>query len=117
MSETRHSTRMLVCIKDIEGDEATYTIMVSKAMRQVHVLTAKRNFTINLSEYIPGGEITLILKQDSTGSRTITLSSDFDWDGADGAPTLTTTASSIDLFTFISDAAKLLEVSRRQNIN
>ena len=44
---------------------------------------------------------TLLLQQDGTGSRTCTWPSTVDW-GTTGAPTLTTTASKVDVVTFLS---------------
>ncbi len=51
-----------------------------------------------------GGSFTLIQKQDGTGSRTVTFPSSVDWSGGT-APTITSTASSVDIFTFITTDA------------
>jgi len=62
-----------------------------------------------------GQYVSLLVIQDGTGSRTLT------WNGAyefkdDTAPTLTTTASKGDLFTFRYNGTKWLEVGRNQNL-
>jgi len=51
-----------------------------------------------------GGSFTLIQKQDGTGSRTVTWPASVDWAGGT-APTITSTASSVDIFTFITTDA------------
>lgn len=48
--------------------------------------------------------LTLRLRQDATGSRTITFGDSIRWAGGT-APTLTTTASAIDVLVFIADPA------------
>lgn len=53
-----------------------------------------------------GGSYVLILKQDATGTRTVTWNAVFKWAGGT-APTLTTTASATDILTFISDGTNL----------
>jgi len=47
------------------------------------------------------GSFTLILKQDATGSRAITWPASVDWAGGT-APTATATASSVDIYTFVT---------------
>ena len=47
------------------------------------------------------GSFTLVLKQDGTGSRTATWPAAVDWAGGT-APTLTTTASAVDVLAFIT---------------
>ena len=47
------------------------------------------------------GSFTLILRQDGTGSRTVTWPASVDWADA-SAPTLTTDASAVDVLTFIT---------------
>ena len=51
-----------------------------------------------------GGSFTLIQKQDGTGSRTVTFPASVEWAGGT-APTITSTASSVDIFTFITTDA------------
>ena len=48
-----------------------------------------------------GGSFTLILRQDASGSRTVTWPGSVRWGGAT-APTLTTTANKVDIITFVT---------------
>lgn len=52
----------------------------------------------------PGYTYLLFLYQDGTGTRLVTWNSVFKWAGAE-APTLTTTASAVDILTFVADAS------------
>ena len=63
---------------------------------------------------VDGGVYVLMVKQDSSGSRTINWNTVFKW--ANGStPTLTTTASAKDIFTFLSDGTNLYEIGRSLN--
>jgi len=62
-----------------------------------------------------GQYISLLLIQDGTGSRTLTWNAAYEFT-ADEAPTLTTTASKGDLFTFRYNGSKWLEVGRNLNL-
>jgi len=53
-----------------------------------------------------GGTYILILKQDSTGGRSITFDSSFKWPGGT-APSLTATANAIDIVSFVSDGTNM----------
>tara|TARA_R110002153_G_scaffold62091_1_gene167113 strand:+ start:7633 stop:8658 length:1026 start_codon:yes stop_codon:yes gene_type:complete len=53
-----------------------------------------------------GASYNLIVKQDATGSRTLTYGSVFKWAGGT-VPTLSTAANAIDIFTFIYDGTNL----------
>ena len=63
---------------------------------------------------VDGGVYVLMVKQDSTGSRTGTWNAVFKW-AAGRTPTLTTTASAKDIFTFLSDGTNLYEIGRSLN--
>jgi hypothetical protein len=68
----------------------------------VHDLTLTANCTLTFSNPPAtgkAGSFTLILRQDATGSRTVTWPASVKWSGGT-APTLTTTASGIDILTF-----------------
>jgi hypothetical protein len=70
----------------------------------VHDLTLTANCTLTFSNPPAtgkAGSFTLILRQDATGSRTVTWPASVKWSGGT-APTLTTTASGIDILTFTS---------------
>jgi len=62
-----------------------------------------------------GQFVSLLLIQDGSGSRTITWNAVYEFTG-DTAPTLTTTASKGDLFTFRYNGSKWLEVGRNLNL-
>ena len=64
-----------------------------------------------------GQYISLLVIQDGTGSRTLTWNSIYEFKD-DTAPTLTTTATKADLFTFryYSGSTKWVEVGRNQNL-
>ena len=62
-----------------------------------------------------GQYISLLFIQDGTGSRTLTWNAAYEFT-ADEAPTLTTTASKGDLFTFRYNGSKWLEVGRNLNL-
>jgi len=60
----------------------------------------------NPTNLINGHTYTLIVKQDATGNRTLTYGNVYKWSGGT-APTLTTTANAVDIFTFIYDGTSL----------
>jgi hypothetical protein len=64
---------------------------------------------------VTGGFYSLILVQDSTGSRTASWNSVFAFTGG-SAPTLSTTASSVDQIAFRYDGTKLREIGRSLGI-
>jgi len=67
-------------------------------------LTLDNNCTITLSNPPASGtsgSFTLILRQDGTGSRTVTWPASVDWASAT-APTLTTDAAAVDVLTFMT---------------
>ncbi|MFC1510591.1 beta strand repeat-containing protein [Candidatus Omnitrophota bacterium] len=79
-------------------DAATVNIDWSDSSVQSVVLGGNR--TINLTNGQDGGRYTLIVKQDGTGSRTVTWGASVRWADAT-TPTLTTTADKTDYITFI----------------
>ena len=80
---------------------ATTTIALTAGTVQILTLTAA--CTITMPAVAAGKSFTLLLKQDATGSRTVTWST-VSWPSAT-APTLTTTALKMDKFVFISDGS------------
>jgi hypothetical protein len=86
----------------IANTGATYTIDLESG--NVFNLTLTDNCTYTFSNPPASGSagaFTLIQNQDGTGSRTVTWPASVEW--ADGsAPTITSTASSTDVFTFIT---------------
>ena len=67
-------------------------------------LTLTGNCVLTFPTPAAGGQFTLLLKQDATGSRTVTWPSTVRWAGGT-APTLTATAGRTDVVTFLSDGA------------
>ncbi|MBI5003547.1 hypothetical protein HZC00_00420 [Candidatus Kaiserbacteria bacterium] len=68
----------------------------------VQSMTLTSNMTLSFSNGQQGGEYKLILKQDSTGGRTVTWPADVLWANAT-APTLTATTGGKDLISFVKD--------------
>lgn len=70
----------------------------------VRDVTLTGNCTLTFSNPTASGDacsFTLILRQDGTGSRTVTWPASVDWPGGT-APTLSTAASSVDILTFVT---------------
>lgn len=81
---------------------ASDTIDWTLSNKQKSTLTDNCTFTFTA----PGGPCSLVLKlvQDGTGSRTVTWPAAVHWSGGT-APTLTTTASKVDIITFYYDGS------------
>lgn len=90
---------------------ATYTISLSAGTFQILTLTA--NATITMPTVSAGKSFFLILKQDATGGRSVTWTT-VSWPSAT-APTITTTASKKDLFSFFSDGTSWYGSTISQN--
>jgi len=67
----------------------------------VQVITLTGSATITMPTAVAGKSFILFLKQDATGSRTVTWST-VNWPGGT-APTITSTASKMDIYSFFSD--------------
>lgn len=67
-----------------------------------HRLVLGANITLAFSNGVVGGRYVLLLVQDSTGSRTVNWPGSVKWGNA-GVSTLSTTGSTVDLFTFLFD--------------
>lgn len=73
---------------------------VAAGANQAAFVVIAGNRIVNKPTNIAGGmRLLLFVQQDATGSRTLTWNSDFLWPGGT-APTLTTTASRVDIFEF-----------------
>lgn len=96
-------------------DQATVTWDVS--VSPVAKLTLGGNRTLSAPTGGATGQfISLTLVQDSTGSRTLTWNSVFEFTG-DTAPTLTTTASKADVFVFRYNGSVWHETGRNLNLS
>ncbi len=103
----------MIIIKKTTSDD--YALDISQADEITFVITVTGDFTLSVENFDAGNVVHLCIAQDGTGSHTVTLSSDFKWIGG-SAPTLTTVASSVDIFAFICGPSKLLESSRALDV-
>lgn len=92
----------LLAVKDVTADSDGATITFNMATSPIHNVTLGGNRILAVSNVATSQGFVIILKQDGTGSRTVTWWSSIKWPGA-GAPTLTTTANRYDIFSFIYD--------------
>jgi len=79
----------------------------------VQIITLTGSATITMPTAVAGKSFILYLKQDATGSRTVTWST-VKWPAAT-APTLTATASKQDIFSFFSDGTSWFGTTVGQN--
>jgi hypothetical protein len=79
----------------------------------VQIITLTGNATITMPTAVSGKSFTLLLKQDATGSRTVTWST-VSWPSGT-APTITSTASKMDKYVFISDGTSWFGSTAGQN--
>jgi hypothetical protein len=82
--------------------------------RSFHALTLTGNCTFTFPAAAAGKQFSILLKQDATGSRTITWPSAVRWPGGT-APAITATASKSDIVSFISDGSYWLGCVGPQN--
>lgn len=93
------------------------TIAWDAAANQVTSITLTDNRTMGApTNLVDGGFYHLTVIQDGTGSRTLTWNAVFKWAAAT-APTLTTTASAKDEFTFRSDGTNLYNLGQSLNVS
>ena len=79
----------------------------------VQFITLTGNATITMPSAVSGKSFIMFLKQDATGSRTVTWST-VKWAGGT-APTITSTASKQDIYSFFSDGTNWYGVTVGQN--
>ena len=79
----------------------------------VQIITLTGNATITMPTAVSGKSFTILLKQDATGSRTVTWAT-VSWPSAT-APTITSTASKMDKYVFISDGTSWFGATAGQN--
>jgi len=79
----------------------------------VQIITLTGNATITMPTATSGKSFVMLLKQDGTGSRTVTWST-VKWAGGT-APTITSTASRLDLLSFFADGTNWYGVVVAQN--
>jgi len=88
-------------------------ITVDLANGTVQNLTLTGNATITMPTAVAGKSFIIILSQDATGSRTVTWST-VSWPGAT-APTVTSTASKRDIYSFFSNGTSWFGTTIGQN--
>lgn len=88
-------------------------ITVSLTNGTVQILTLTGNATITMPTAAAGKSFIIILRQDATGSRTVTWST-VNWPSAT-APTVTSTASKQDIYSFFSDGTSWYGTTIGQN--
>ena len=79
----------------------------------VQIITLTGNATITMPTAVSGKSFIMFLKQDATGSRTVTWTT-VKWAGGT-APTITATASRQDIYSFFSDGTNWYGVTVAQN--
>lgn len=79
----------------------------------VQIITLTGNATITMPSAVSGKSFIMFLKQDATGSRTVTWTT-VKWAGGT-APTITSTASRQDIYSFFSDGTNWYGVTVGQN--
>jgi hypothetical protein len=79
----------------------------------VQIITLTGNATITMPTATSGKSFILLLKQDATGSRTVTWST-VKWPGGT-APTITSTASKQDIYSFFADGTNWYGTTVGQN--
>jgi hypothetical protein len=82
----------------------------------VQELKLTTSTTITFTNTNPGARYILMLLQDATGSRTVTWPSTVQW-AAGTAPTLTTTASKMDIITFVCASVSSTDCYGGANLN
>lgn len=95
------------------GNSST-AITINWATATTQKVTLTGNCTFTFSNPVAGGVYVLRAHQDATGSRTATWPATVHWSGGT-APTLTTTASKVDVFTFHYDGATYFGVTSGLN--
>ena len=99
--------------------ETAYTANSSTAITlaltngTVQIITLTANATITMPTAAAGKSFILLLRQDATGSRTVTWTT-VNWPSGT-APTITATASKQDIYSFFSDGTSWYGITAGQN--
>lgn len=100
-------------VETLYSANTSTAITVSLANGTVQNLTLTANATITMPTAVAGKSFIIILSQDATGGRTVTWTTVV-WPSAT-APTITSTASKKDIFSFFSDGTNWYGVTVGQN--
>jgi len=96
----------------VANTTTTYTIDLDNGSLQILTLTGSCTFTFPTAT--SGKSFMLLLKQDATGSRTVTWPASVKWP-ASTAPTITSTASKADKYIFTADGTYWYGTTAGQN--
>ena len=100
-------------VETLYSANTSTAITVDLANGTVQNLTLTGNATITMPTAVAGKSFIIILSQDATGSRTVTWST-VSWPSAT-APTVTSTASKKDIFSFFSNGTSWFGTTIGQN--
>lgn len=98
-SHNMASEGLVTEIVNTVADSGTEQTLPAPSAATLHNITLTDNCTITLAEAKAGQSLTVLLKQDETGNRTVTWNTAL-WAGGE-APTLSTAANAIDVLVFI----------------
>lgn len=96
----------------VANTSTAYTIDLANGTLQILTLTG--NCTFTFPSAVVGKSFMLLLKQDGTGSRTVTWPAAVKWPSST-APTVTATASRLDKYVFTSDGTNWYGSNAGQN--
>jgi hypothetical protein len=99
--------------EEVYTANSSTAITLNLANGSFQVITLTGNATITMPTATAGRSFILLLKQDGTGSRTVTWTT-VKWPGGT-APTITATASKQDIFSFFADGTNWYGVTVSQN--
>ena len=97
----------------LSANSSTAITLNITANGTVQVITLTGSATITMPAAVAGKSFIMFLKQDGTGSRTVNWSTVY-WPGGT-APTITSTASKMDIYSFFSDGSKWYGTTVGQN--
>jgi len=100
-------------VETLYAANTSTAIAVALTNGTVQQLTLTGNATITMPTAVAGKSFIIMLKQDATGSRTVTWSTVV-WGGGT-APTITSTASKQDIYSFFSDGTNWYGATIGQN--
>ena len=100
---------------DISTTSGTYTVAPDNAQNVNLELTLSGNLTIACPDCVDGAAVSFVLKQDATGGRTVSWSSDFRWGGG-RVPVMTTSPSAVDTLLFSHRATAIYLMANEQDL-
>ena len=100
-------------VETLYSANTSTAITVALTNGTVQLLTLTGSATITMPTAVAGKSFIIMLKQDATGSRTVTWSTVV-WGGGT-APTITSTASKMDIYSFFSDGTNWYGATIGQN--